>query len=109
GTELFVSLNTSAIKDPEGHVVGLLRVARDITERLRAERAGRAPEERMRFALEASDVGIWEADLKTGVSFWSERCEEMHGLAPGAFGKTFQAFIDRIHPDDQQRTIEIIV
>ena len=34
--------------------------------------------------------------------------EEMHGLGPGAFGKTFESFIDCIHPDDRQRTIEII-
>jgi len=102
GSELIVSLNTSVIQDHHGRVIGLLGVARDITERLKSERAIREAEERTRFALEASHVGIWEADLKHDVSFWSETCEAMHGLAPGTFGKTYQSFMNCIHPDDRQ-------
>jgi two-component system cell cycle sensor histidine kinase/response regulator CckA len=33
GTEFFVSLNTSAVRDDRGAIIGLLGVARDITER----------------------------------------------------------------------------
>ena len=80
GTEFFVSLNTSAVRDDRGEIVGMLGVARDITDRLQAERALRDAEERMRFALDAAHVGVWETNLKTGVSFWSETCERMHGL-----------------------------
>ena len=101
GTEFFVSLNTSAVRDDRGQIVGLLGVARDITERLRSERALQDAEERMRFALEASHVGVWEANLRTGAGFWSTTCEAMHGLAPGTFGRTYEAFLDHVHPDDR--------
>ena len=101
GSEFFVSLNTSSVRDDQGQIVGLLGVARDITERLRAERALQDAEERMRFVLEASHVGVWEANLKTGEGFWSTTCEGMHGMAPGTFGRTFPAFIACIHPDDR--------
>jgi PAS domain S-box-containing protein len=68
----------------------------------RAEQALRDAQERMRFALEASHVGVWEADLRTGVTYWSDTCEVLHGLAPGTFGRTFDAYVDRMHPEDQE-------
>jgi two-component system cell cycle sensor histidine kinase/response regulator CckA len=108
GTEFFVSVNTSTVRDDQGTVVGLLSVARDITERLRAERALRETEERMRFALEASHVGVWEANLRKGTGFWSGTCEAMHGLAPGTFGRTYEAFFDHVHPDDREHVREAI-
>jgi two-component system cell cycle sensor histidine kinase/response regulator CckA len=104
GSEFFVSLNTSAVRDDRGQIVGLLGVARDITERLHTERALHDAEERMRFALETSNVGVWEANLKTGAGFWSTTCEAMHGLAPGTFRQTYEAFVEHVHPDDRADT-----
>ncbi|HYN09017.1 MAG TPA: PAS domain-containing protein [Vicinamibacterales bacterium] len=68
-----------------------------------AEQTLRATEERMRFALEASHVGIWEFDVATGLARWSNTLEAQHGLPAGSFGGTFEAFLDRIHPDDRDR------
>jgi two-component system, cell cycle sensor histidine kinase and response regulator CckA len=66
-----------------------------------AEERLRVSEERTRFALQASRVGVWEADLRTGQSSWSDVCEALHGLQPGSFGGNFEAFLDRIHPGDR--------
>jgi len=73
-----------------------------------AVNALRAAEARMRFALETSQVGIWEVDLATGAARWSETLEAQHGMPPGAFGGTFEAFVERIHPEDQQATRDTI-
>lgn len=70
-------------------------------EKRQAEEALREAEERTRFALNAARVGVWEADLRTGAARWSETLEALHGMAPGTFGGTFEAFLDRIHPDDR--------
>jgi PAS domain S-box-containing protein len=35
---------------------------------------------RLDVALEASAVGIWEYDLRSGVLHWDERCAAVHGL-----------------------------
>src|SRR5581483_599344 len=69
-------------------------------ERARAQAALTDAEERMRFALEATGVGVWESNLVSGVSYWSPTCEAMHGVAPGEFGRTEAAFLACIHPDD---------
>ena len=89
------------IRRADGSVVEYVGVAEDITGRLKAERAVFDAEERMRFALEASQLGVWEANLRTGAAYWSDTCQTMHGVAPGSFGDTFEAFLDRIHADDR--------
>src|SRR5262245_51886920 len=66
-----------------------------------AEQALSMTEARMRFALEASQVGIWESDFTTGAVEWSEILEALHGLPPGTFGGTFQAFLDSVHAEDR--------
>ena len=71
-------------------------------ERDRSAEALRTAEERMRFALEAAGVGIWDMDYRTGVLRWSEILESQYGLQPGTFGGTFEAFVERIHPDDRE-------
>jgi len=95
-----VPFDTSVEKDSTQRAV--LSVTSDITERLRAQRGLHEAEERMRFALGASGLGVWEANLKTGVSYWSETCEILHGLERGSFGKTLVAFIEAIHPADRE-------
>jgi len=85
----------------DGTVVEYVGVAEDITDRRTAERAVFDAEERMRFALEASQIGVWEANLRTGAAYWSDTCHTMHGVPPGAFGNTFEAFLDRIDEEDR--------
>jgi PAS domain S-box-containing protein len=83
---------------------------REIADRKQAESAQRdavealrIAEERMRFALEAARVGIWDIDFKTGVLRWSEILEGLYGLRPGTFDGTREAFIACVHPLDRDR------
>jgi two-component system, cell cycle sensor histidine kinase and response regulator CckA len=62
----------------------------EIAERRRTGEALRTAEERMRFALEAAHVGIWDMDYTTGVTQWSA------------------AFVERVHPDDREAMVETV-
>jgi PAS domain S-box-containing protein len=74
----------------------------EILERKQAESDLRTAAERMRFALQNANVGIWDLDCRTGALEWSETLEAHYGLEPGTFGGTFEAFIERIHPEDRE-------
>jgi PAS domain S-box-containing protein len=54
GTLVDVSLTVSPIRSASGQVVGASKVARDITERIRSERAVRESEERFRAIVETT-------------------------------------------------------
>jgi signal transduction histidine kinase len=58
GATVELSLTISPIKDPSGRVIGASKVARDISERKRAERALRDSEERFRRMSESLDAEV---------------------------------------------------
>jgi PAS domain S-box-containing protein len=62
GTEFTISLHTSLIKNSEGRTLGRLGVARDISERLRAEKR-RAAFARLGYGLSAVNTQEQAADL----------------------------------------------
>jgi PAS domain S-box-containing protein len=103
-----VSQVSVAHRDASGALSYLSTISRDITQERQAEAALRDSEERIRFALHSARVGLWETDLKTGDAFWSDTCEALHGLAPGTFGRTFQAFLDCVDSDDRAGVAEAI-
>jgi two-component system, cell cycle sensor histidine kinase and response regulator CckA len=122
GSIIDISLTMSPMMDPAGRVTGMSAIARDISprkkaevelnaqilERKQAETAVRTAEERMRFALESASVGIWDLDYATGILQWSPTLEAQYGLEPGTFGGTFEAFMERIHPDDRASVLDTL-
>ena len=86
----------------------VLVVSQDITDRKRSVDALQAAEERTRFALQNAGVGIWDMDYTTGALQWSETLEAQYGLRPGTFDGTFEAFVERIHPDDRASVLETL-
>lgn len=73
-----------------------------ITDRKQAEVSLRESEERLKLALEATQMGIWELNLLNGHSTWAESCELVYGLSPGSFEQTCEAFFQRVHPADRE-------
>jgi PAS domain S-box-containing protein len=71
-----------------------------------AAAAGLAPHtERLRFALEAGGLGVWQWYRDTGVTEWDPTVEALFGVPPGTFGGTFDEWAERIHPDDRTRVL----
>jgi PAS domain S-box-containing protein len=108
GEERMIEWRNTLLRDADGRVVSTLSSGTDLTDRNQAVQAVLATEERMRFALEAAGVGIWDMDYSTGVHQWSETLEGLYGIEPGTFAGTFEAFLERIHPDDRESVLDTI-
>ncbi|MCC6443242.1 MAG: PAS domain S-box protein [Armatimonadetes bacterium] len=70
-------------------------------ERKKSEEALRQSEERLRLALEVGRMGTWEWNMAAGEVKWSPSLEAIHGLAPGTFDGTFEAYQSDIYPEDR--------
>ncbi len=74
--------------------------ARLLEQHRQAEAALRTSEERLRMAVEAGQVGIWDWDIARNEVSWSDRVYEMHEMPPGSDTGGFEGFSERVHPED---------
>jgi PAS domain S-box-containing protein len=67
------------------------------------EQALRESEARWQFALEGSDLGVWDWNAATNKVYFSPRWKAMLGYAEQEIGDSFEEWVSRIHPDDHAR------
>jgi PAS domain S-box-containing protein len=82
--------------------------ANDITNARIAEKKIRQSEERLRLAQRAGEIGSWDWNVETNELIWSDQIESMFGFKKGKFGKSYEAFLNCIHPDDRQYVLESV-
>lgn len=76
-------------------------IMRDITERERAEAELRRNEASLANAQKLAKLGSWELDLQTNRLYWSKQIFEIFGIEESAFGASYEAFLERVHPADR--------
>ncbi len=63
---------------------------------------------RYKFALEASQIGIWDWDLKTNKIFFDKNWKSMLGYEENELSNNLEEWDTRIHPEDRQKAIKDI-
>lgn len=102
GAMIHVALTLSPIKDAEGNITGISTIARDITERKLADEKLRRSEHGLAEAQRIAHLGNWDLDLVNDVLTWSDEIYRIFEIDPTKFGASYEAFLDRIHPDDRE-------
>ncbi len=83
-------------------------ILRDLTDRKRAEDELRKNQLQLAQAQELAHIGSWEWDIPTNRATWSEELYRIYGLKPEEFGASYEAFLERVHPDDRERVKQIV-
>lgn len=92
------------IRDVYGKITHFIGVKQDITERTKNEMALRENEERLRLSMKATNQGFFDLNIQTGEAIVSEEYATMLGYDPKTFTETNAKWIERLHPDDKERT-----
>jgi PAS domain S-box-containing protein len=102
GATLDISLTISPVKDAAGHVVGASKVARDVTERKRVERAV-AEQARL---LDLSFDAIFVRDTADRITYWSDGARQLYGYtSEEALGRVSHELLRTKFPEALDRII----
>lgn len=99
GALIDISVSMSPIRDEAGTVVGVSRIARDISARRRTEAALRESEARFRMLADNIAQFAWTADERGNIFWFNQRWIEYTGMEPAA-GLDWPAVL---HPDHRGR------
>ena len=62
----------------------------------------RVSEERLQLAMETTGNGLWDWDIPTGETYYSQGYCLMLGLEPREFPEHFTGWLDLMHPEDRE-------
>ncbi len=91
----------SLIRDTQNNPTGFRTLYHNVTERRNAEEAIRTIQERLELILEGAELGLYDINSKTGVSYIDDRYIDMLGYQRDDFlAFNIYKWLDIIHPDD---------
>lgn len=104
GALIDVALTVSPMRDATGTIFGASKVARDITDRKRAEEAVHASEVRFRTLTDAVPQMVWQANPQGQPTYFNRRWyeytgRELHSPQSSIWGT------DLLHPNDRDRVL----
>ncbi len=106
----FVLFPPSGSSPPPG-VPGFLVVAGTfsymVARRYEIEANLRSSESRLAEAQHVAHIGSWEWRIRDNHVWWSDEACRVFGMNEGDFDPCYQAFIERVHPDDRARVHEV--
>lgn len=75
----------------------------DITKRKHAECRLKQANDRMRLAVKAGEVGVWEFDTVADKVNWDDQIFRLFGVSGSRFGTATEAWKNGVHPEDFDR------
>ncbi len=98
-TEKWIRVQSRVVRQQDGitEFVGFLR---DVSTRRRIQNRVAESEERFNLALQGSNDGVWDWNMRTNDIFFSDRWKAMLGYAPQDIADNFAQFQALVHPED---------
>jgi PAS domain S-box-containing protein len=97
------------VKDSRGKIISWAGINLDISRLKQALQALRESDERTRLATEATGVGVWEWNVKTGLLRWDAHIFHIYGIPPTPGGVvTYDTWRACVLPEDLPRQEELL-
>ncbi len=103
--KFYLDFEYAPLFETDGKVSGIIVTVNDVTERVEARQKVEDAKERLRLAVEATELATWELDLKTHDIIYSPRLLEIFGH-PATEILTHKEMRSQIHPGDIRAVVE---
>jgi PAS domain S-box-containing protein len=101
---VWLDIDYIPIREAHGRPAGVLAIVNDVTTVVLSDWRRREAETQLALALEATGLGTWDRDLRTGLIIWSKTVKAAFGLPPDAT-VTQEIFANALHPGDRDATL----
>lgn len=108
GSEIWVASTVSLASKADGSPDYVIAVIADISRQKCAEAALAASEARLRLALDAAQMGVFEMNLTAGTAAVDATEARLLGLPAGTSHIPIGLYHSRLHPEDRERKLAII-
>lgn len=98
---LFETVKTP-LRDYDGNIVGVIGIARDISEHYKHLEKIQESEMRLQITLESTKIGIWEWDVAEDAWFASPTYHTILGYPPVQGLGDREKELAKVHPDDRE-------
>ena len=98
--KFYLDFEYKPLIEPDGNITGIIITAHDITDKVEARLKIQENEERLNIIIDASELGIWEYNVKEKKSITSKRCQEIFGIFNTLDNVPHTKMLENIHPDD---------
>ncbi|MDS4068887.1 MAG: PAS domain S-box protein [Candidatus Competibacter sp.] len=99
GEERWIEHDCTRVSGEAGEYLGQRGSNRDVTEHHRIARVAIEDQQRLRMALNAASMGVWDFDFHTNRLIWSPEIRAIFGLPPGEASREFIQSL--AHPEDR--------
>ena len=107
GTEHTFTIRFAPIVEADA-VVAVAVSATEITASRAAQAALKESEEKLRFTVAATGMGLWEWDIQTNVVHWDDTMCRIFGVTQETFPKDYASYVASIHPDDRKAVVKVV-
>ncbi|MEI8202584.1 MAG: PAS domain S-box protein [Bacteroidota bacterium] len=104
GKVLFDNLKTPYF-GPDGSLIGVLGISRDMTDRKLAEDSLNQISTRLALATRAGGVGVWDFDIVNNIYLWDDQMFALYGVGPEEKEHViaYDIWQSRVHVEDVER------
>ncbi|MEM9364146.1 MAG: PAS domain-containing protein [Bacteroidota bacterium] len=97
--------NAEMVNGKSSRIFGVFQ---DIDQSKRTSIKYQALTDRMRVAVESSNIGIWDYDISNNVLVWDDNMYDLYQVNKEDFSGEVEAWESTIHPDDRDRSLKAV-